>query len=29
MENKLDFYIDGKWVAPVSPKTLDVYQPGQ
>ena len=27
MENKLDFYIDGKWVAPATPKTLDVINP--
>src|SRR5215469_16314642 len=27
MENKLNFYIDGKWVAPVTPKTLDVINP--
>jgi aldehyde dehydrogenase (NAD+) len=27
MEEKLKFYIDGKWVDPVSPKTLDVINP--
>jgi aldehyde dehydrogenase (NAD+) len=27
MQDKLDFYIDGKWVAPVTPKTLDVINP--
>ena len=27
MENKLDFYIDGKWVSPVTPRTLDVINP--
>jgi len=27
MDNKLDFYIDGKWVAPATPKTLDVINP--
>jgi aldehyde dehydrogenase (NAD+) len=27
MENKLDFYIDGKWVPPVTAKTLDVINP--
>jgi aldehyde dehydrogenase (NAD+) len=27
MENKLDFYIDGKWVSPATPKTLDVINP--
>jgi aldehyde dehydrogenase (NAD+) len=27
MQNKLDFYIDGKWVSPVAPKTLDVINP--
>ena len=27
MQNKLNFYIDGKWVAPVTPKTLDVIDP--
>ena len=27
MLNKLQFYIDGKWVDPVEPKTLDVIDP--
>ena len=27
MLNKLQFYIDGKWVDPVTPKTLDVINP--
>jgi aldehyde dehydrogenase (NAD+) len=27
MLDKLDFYIDGKWVAPTTPKTLDVINP--
>jgi aldehyde dehydrogenase (NAD+) len=27
MLNKLQFYIDGKWVDPVAPKTLDVINP--
>jgi len=27
MENKLDFYIDGKWVKPATSKTLDVINP--
>jgi aldehyde dehydrogenase (NAD+) len=27
MLDKLDFYIDGKWVAPAAPKTLDVINP--
>src|SRR5580698_9538340 len=27
MENKLDFYIDGKWVKPATAKTLDVINP--
>ena len=27
MLNKLQFYIDGKWVDPVTPKTLDVVDP--
>ena len=27
MDNKLNFYIDGKWVAPATPKTLDVITP--
>jgi aldehyde dehydrogenase (NAD+) len=27
MQDKLDFYINGKWVAPVTPKTLDVINP--
>ncbi|HEY4123685.1 MAG TPA: aldehyde dehydrogenase family protein, partial [Rhizomicrobium sp.] len=27
MEEKLKFYIDGKWVDPVSPKTLEVINP--
>ena len=27
MQDKLNFYIDGKWVAPVTPKTLDVINP--
>ena len=27
MLNKLQFYIDGKWVDPVTPKTLDVIDP--
>ncbi len=27
MQEKLKFYIDGKWVDPVSPKTLDVINP--
>jgi len=27
MESKLQFYIDGKWVDPVTPKTLDVINP--
>jgi aldehyde dehydrogenase (NAD+) len=27
MENKLQFYIDGKWVDPVVPKTLEVIDP--
>ncbi len=27
MENKLQFYIDGKWVDPVIPKTLEVIDP--
>ncbi|HVP84912.1 MAG TPA: aldehyde dehydrogenase family protein [Rhizomicrobium sp.] len=27
MENKLQFYIDGKWVDPVTPKTLEVIDP--
>ncbi|HUO93386.1 MAG TPA: aldehyde dehydrogenase family protein [Rhizomicrobium sp.] len=27
MENKLNFYIDGKWVSPVTPKTLEVINP--
>ncbi len=27
MLEKLDFYIDGKWVAPAAPRTLDVINP--
>jgi aldehyde dehydrogenase (NAD+) len=27
MKNRLQFYIDGKWVDPVTPKTLDVINP--
>jgi len=27
MLDKLDFYIDGKWVAPTTPRTLDVINP--
>lgn len=27
MRKSLEFYIDGKWVAPAKPKTLDVYNP--
>src|SRR5882757_9361359 len=27
MREYLKFYIDGKWVAPVEPKTLDVVNP--
>ncbi len=27
MQDRLQFYIDGKWVDPVSPKTLDVVDP--
>jgi aldehyde dehydrogenase (NAD+) len=27
MQEKLQFYIDGKWVDPVTPKTLDVINP--
>jgi aldehyde dehydrogenase (NAD+) len=27
MQNKLDFYIDGKWVSPAVAKTLDVINP--
>ncbi len=27
MENKLNFYIDGKWVSPTTPKTLEVINP--
>jgi aldehyde dehydrogenase (NAD+) len=27
MQKRLQFYIDGKWVDPVSPKTLDVINP--
>src|SRR5271155_3699719 len=27
MQNKLDFYIDGKWVSPATPKTLEVINP--
>jgi aldehyde dehydrogenase (NAD+) len=27
MQDKLNFYIDGKWVAPTTPKTLDVINP--
>ena len=27
MQDKLQFYIDGKWVDPVTPKTLDVINP--
>ena len=27
MKERLDFYIDGKWVAPVRPRTLDVIDP--
>ncbi|MDH3266353.1 MAG: hypothetical protein OEM25_05245, partial [Gammaproteobacteria bacterium] len=27
MRERLQFYIDGKWVDPVSPKTLDVINP--
>jgi aldehyde dehydrogenase (NAD+) len=27
MKERLDFYIDGKWVAPAEPKTLDVIDP--
>src|SRR5690348_3439344 len=27
MLNKLQFYIDGKWVDPVTPKTLEVIDP--
>jgi aldehyde dehydrogenase (NAD+) len=27
MENKLNFYIDGKWVSPATPKTLEVINP--
>jgi len=27
MQDKLKFYIDGKWVDPVTPKTLDVINP--
>src|SRR5580704_19772734 len=27
MQNKLNFYIDGKWVSPTTPKTLEVINP--
>ena len=27
MQDKLKFYIDGKWVDPVTPKTLEVINP--
>ena len=27
MQDKLDFYIDGQWVAPITPKTLHVINP--
>src|ERR1700712_4012949 len=27
MQERLQFYIDGKWVDPVSPKTIDVINP--
>src|SRR5579872_4369985 len=27
MQERLQFYIDGKWVNPVTPKTLDVINP--
>ena len=27
MKDRLEFYIDGKWVAPAEPKTLDVIDP--
>jgi aldehyde dehydrogenase (NAD+) len=27
MQDKLNFYIDGKWVAPATPKTLEVINP--
>ena len=27
MSNNLKFYIDGKWVDPVTPATLDVINP--
>ena len=27
MQNRLQFYIDGKWVDPVTPKTLEVINP--
>ena len=27
MLNKLDFYIDGRWVPPVEPRSLDVINP--
>src|SRR6202000_2145449 len=27
MQERLQFYIDGKWVDPVTPKTLDVINP--
>jgi aldehyde dehydrogenase (NAD+) len=27
MQDKLNFYIDGKWVAPTTPRTLDVINP--
>ena len=27
MENNKKFYIDGQWVNPISPKTLEVINP--
>src|ERR1700753_3101788 len=27
MQERLQFYIDGKWVDPVTPKTIDVINP--
>ena len=27
MQERLQFYIDGKWVNPVTPKTIDVINP--
>ncbi len=29
MQDRLQFYIDGKWVDPVAPKTLEVINPAQ